>query len=91
MAPIEKWTIFEQKNQFFVWKVKRFEDLASKKATNNVSANFFENCAILYHKVSWTPELSVCVKREVIGAPKRRAFHIDAMCFKVMGIPVSPV
>jgi hypothetical protein len=46
---------------------------------------------ILYHKVSWKPELSVCVERENDGAPKRRAFHIDTLCFKVIGIPVSPV
>jgi hypothetical protein len=45
---------------------------------------------ILYHKVGWTPELSVCVKRENVGVPKRRAFHINTMCCKVIGIPVSP-
>ncbi len=45
---------------------------------------------ILYHKVRWTPELSVCVERENVGVPKQRAFHIDALCFKVIGIPVSP-
>ncbi len=46
---------------------------------------------ILYHKVGWTPELSVCVERENVSTPNRRAFHINALCFKVIGIPVSPV
>jgi hypothetical protein len=46
---------------------------------------------ILYHKVRWMPELSVCIERENVSVPKRRAFHIDAMCFKVIGIPISPV
>ena len=46
---------------------------------------------ILYHKLQWMPELSVCVERENVGMPKRWAFYIDAQSFKVIGIPISPV
>jgi hypothetical protein len=42
---------------------------------------------ILYHKVGWTPELSVCIERENVGAPKRRAFHIDACVSRSLECP----